>query len=95
MMGLRISSSMSQCFAELETKTLHGLYLESEQQSRMVCYMQHQGLSLLFGFAFSGNHLYNWYKLVDGRLCVCLFCFLYVDPVSEWVQERTELKHLS
>lgn len=30
MMGLRISSSMSQCFAELETKTLHGLYLDPE-----------------------------------------------------------------
>lgn len=61
----------------------------------MVCYMQREGLSLLFVFAFSRNHLYNWYKLVDGRLFVCLFCFLYPDhPVGEWVQERTELKHL-
>lgn len=61
----------------------------------MVCYMQHEGLSLLFVFAFSRNHLYNWYKLVDGRLFVCLFCFLYLDPVGEWVQEWTELKHLA
>lgn len=61
----------------------------------MVHYIQHEGLSLLFGFPFSRIHLYNGYKVVNGRLFVCLFCILFVDPVNQWIQERTEMKHLS
>lgn len=46
-------------------------------------------------FCFARNCLYNWYKLIDGRLFVCVVFFHCMGPVSEWVQEQTELKHLS